>query len=57
MLLQLATYLTQRLRRDEGATMVEYGLMVALIAIVAVFAVQAFGGAVVGLFQSAANMF
>ncbi|MDP2623989.1 MAG: Flp family type IVb pilin [Actinomycetota bacterium] len=47
----------QRLRGDDGATMVEYGLMVALIAIVAVFAVQAFGGAVVGLFQSAANMF
>jgi pilus assembly protein Flp/PilA len=47
----------QRLRGDDGATMVEYGLMVALIAIVAVFAVQAFGGAVVGLFQSAADMF
>jgi pilus assembly protein Flp/PilA len=47
----------QRLRGDDGATMVEYGLMVALIAIVAVFAVQAFGGAVAGLIQSAADMF
>ena len=41
--------------RDEGATMVEYGLMVALIAIVALIAVTALGGSVSGIFQSVAD--
>jgi pilus assembly protein Flp/PilA len=40
----------QRLRDDRGATMVEYGLMVALIAIVAFASVTAFGVSVNGLF-------
>jgi pilus assembly protein Flp/PilA len=35
--------LQQRLRRDEGATAVEYGLMVALIAIVIIAAVALIG--------------
>jgi pilus assembly protein Flp/PilA len=43
------------LNRDEGATMVEYGLMVALIAIVALIAVTALGGSVRDIFQSVAN--
>ena len=39
-------------RRDErGATAVEYGLMVAFIAIAIVTAVQAFGQTVAGGFQ------
>ncbi len=42
-MLQIATYLAERLRRDEGATMVEYGLMVALVAVVALLAVTALG--------------
>ncbi len=41
--------------RDEGATMVEYGLMVALIAVVALVAVTALGGSVSGIFQNVAN--
>ncbi len=40
------------LRRDDGATMVEYGLMVALIAIVALLAVTALGGSVRDVFTS-----
>jgi pilus assembly protein Flp/PilA len=35
--------LQQRLRREEGATAVEYGLMVALIAIVIIAAVALIG--------------
>jgi Flp pilus assembly pilin Flp len=40
----------QRLQEDDGATMVEYGLMVALIALFAFVSVQVFGVSVNGLF-------
>ena len=42
-MLHIATHLAAWLRRDEGATMVEYGLMVALVAVVALLAVTALG--------------
>ena len=42
-------------RQDDGATMVEYGLMVALIAVVALVAVTALGGSVSGIFQNVAD--
>jgi pilus assembly protein Flp/PilA len=41
--------------RDEGATMVEYGLMVALIAVVALLAVAAIGTNLFGLFSDVAT--
>jgi len=41
--------------RDDGATMVEYGLMVALIAIVALLAVSALGGSVRDVFTNIAT--
>lgn len=41
--------------REEGATMVEYGLMVALIAVVALAAVTLLGGNVAAIFQRIAN--
>lgn len=41
--------------RDDGATMVEYGLMVALIAVVALVAVTALGGSVRDIFSSVAG--
>jgi pilus assembly protein Flp/PilA len=41
--------------RDEGATAVEYGLMVALIAVVIVVAVTALGSKLSGLFTSVTN--
>lgn len=43
------------LDREEGATMVEYGLMVALIAVVALLAVTALGGGVRDIFQNVAD--
>ena len=42
-------------RSDEGATMVEYGLMVALIATVCVAPVTALGISVSGLFNTIAG--
>ncbi len=39
----LVDYFANRLGREEGATAVEYGLMVALIAVVIIFAVQTLG--------------
>lgn len=40
------------LAEDEGASLVEYAILVALIAIVAIAAVQALGSAIVQLFQN-----
>jgi pilus assembly protein Flp/PilA len=43
------------LRSDRGATAVEYGLMVALIAVVIIVAVSALGTQLSGLFQAVTN--
>jgi len=43
------------IREDDGATMVEYGLLVALIALVAIGAVTTLGTNLSGLFNSAAT--
>lgn len=40
---------------ENGATMVEYGLMVALIAVVCIFAVTALGSAISGIFANTAS--
>ena len=48
-------YLHRLFQREEGATMVEYGLMVALIAVVALLAVTALGGSVRDIFQNVAD--
>ena len=45
--------LVARLRDDAGASAVEYGLMVALIAAVIIGTVAALGGPVMGLYQRA----
>ncbi|MBV8344103.1 MAG: Flp family type IVb pilin [Candidatus Eremiobacteraeota bacterium] len=50
----LATLKTM-IRDDEGATMVEYGLLVALIALVALGAVTTLGKNLSGLFSSVAG--
>ncbi len=39
-------------REDRGATAVEYGLLVGLIAVVIIVAVTALGGKLTGLFNS-----
>ncbi len=49
----LASVATDRLKKEEkGATAVEYGLMVGLIAVVIIFAVTALGGRLNELFTS-----
>ena len=59
MLDNLLTYVqtaVQQARRDErGATMIEYGLMVALIAMIVVPALLILGPAIVGLFTDVAG--
>jgi len=42
-MLQLITFFQSRLAREDGATAVEYGLMVALIAVVIIGAVVILG--------------
>lgn len=49
------TSLISLLREEEGATMVEYGLLVALIALVALGAVQSLGINLSSLFTNAGN--
>lgn len=52
-LLALHTYVTARLDRDDrGATAVEYGLMVSLIAVAIIVTVTALGGSLSSLFSS-----
>jgi len=45
----------ERARTERGASMVEYALLVGLIAVVAVVAIAALGGGIKGLFGSANN--
>ena len=47
--------LISMVRDEEGATMVEYGLLVALIALVAIGAVTTLGTNLSSLFNTAAN--
>ncbi|MEV1287637.1 Flp family type IVb pilin [Micromonospora sp. NPDC049679] len=60
MLTYLSSHLTSSLavlrdRADRGATAVEYGLMVALIAVVIIGAVVLLGGKLSGLFTDVGN--
>jgi pilus assembly protein Flp/PilA len=45
----------ERARTERGASMVEYALLVGLIAVVAVVAIAALGGGIKGLFSNANN--
>ncbi|GAA4109729.1 hypothetical protein GCM10022415_03060 [Knoellia locipacati] len=47
--------LRRRLASEAGATMVEYGLMVALVAVVVAVAVTTLGGAISSMFTSVAT--
>lgn len=59
LLLVLNSALSTRLRdhgvSDRGASMVEYGLLVGLIAIVAIVAVETLGTGIFDLFDSASD--
>ncbi len=48
-------YITKTLRKEEGATMVEYGLMVALIAMACIVAITLLGTNLNTLFNNVAN--
>ena len=50
-LADLVRRIALRLRRDDGATMVEYGLMVALIALVAAIGATVLGADLSALFS------
>lgn len=51
----LQTWIATRERDDEGATMVEYGLVVAFIALIALVGVKLLGTALNTLFTSIAT--
>ncbi len=53
--MSLVTYVRSFGRDDEGQDLLEYALLVALIAIVAIGAVTAAGGSVKTIFQSIAD--
>jgi pilus assembly protein Flp/PilA len=55
MLTMLRTYLRALLKSERGATAVEYGIMVALIAVVIIAAVSAVGTALDRTFDNVAN--
>ena len=52
MLTSILGFLTNLRRQDKGATMVEYGLMVGLIAVVVMVVVEILGGQISALFCS-----
>ncbi len=47
----------QRLASDSGATMVEYGLVVSLIALVTIALVRTLGGVVLAWFEAIGDAF
>lgn len=51
----MITTLTSMIRDEEGAAMVEYGLLVAFIAIVALVGVKALGTSLLALFNTVAG--
>ena len=51
-LVTLIAFAEDRLKREKGATAVEYGLMVGLIAVAIIVAVAALGTKLDGLFDS-----
>ncbi len=51
----MLTILKSLINNDEGATMVEYGLLVAFIALVAVVGVKALGTGLNGMFNGVAG--
>jgi pilus assembly protein Flp/PilA len=54
-MMALYEYIVSRMRSEEGATMVEYGLIVAFIAMVAVVGATALGISISGLFDGIAT--
>ncbi|MEU4604442.1 Flp family type IVb pilin [Kribbella sp. NPDC023972] len=55
LLVYVLTYTKQLRRDDRGASMVEYGLLVALIAVIVAAAAGPLGTAIAGLFTDVTN--
>jgi pilus assembly protein Flp/PilA len=53
--LSVTTSFLAMLKDDEGATLVEYGLVVSLIAVAAIVAITTLGGKVSDTFNAIAN--
>ena len=53
--LYLVATLNQLTRREEGASLAEYGLLLALIAVVCILAITALGTGVRDMFQAVAG--
>jgi Flp pilus assembly pilin Flp len=51
-LYDLVRYLSMRMGRDEGQTMAEYGILIAVIAIIVIAAAVLLGGSLSSLFSS-----
>ncbi|HST90854.1 MAG TPA: Flp family type IVb pilin [Brevundimonas sp.] len=51
----MRVFLARFLRDQDGATAIEYGLIIALMFLVILGALQAFGGTSSGLFNAAMN--
>lgn len=56
-LMILSTWLKSRCTSDRGASLVEYALLVSLIAVVCLVAVTTLGGQVSGQFESLTSEF
>jgi pilus assembly protein Flp/PilA len=51
----MITAIQKFFRDDEGATLVEYGLLIMLIALAAIAAMTSFGGQINSMFSNEAN--
>lgn len=51
----LVGMLTARMRSERGQTMAEYGILIAVIAVIVVVAATALGGSITGVFNSAGS--
>jgi pilus assembly protein Flp/PilA len=54
-LFDVVSMLTVRMRREDGQTMAEYGILIAVIALIVVVAAVVLGGSISTLFSSTAS--
>jgi pilus assembly protein Flp/PilA len=54
-LFDLVSFLSIRMGREKGQTMAEYGILIAVIAVIVIVAATLLGGSLSGLFSSTAT--
>jgi pilus assembly protein Flp/PilA len=54
-LYDVVTMMIVRMRQEKGQTMAEYGILIAVIALIVVVAAVVLGGSISGLFSSTAT--